>query len=111
MPRGEGLRRRENKRTAGSRKGRMNAGTNGAHAANTMRHGNQNPGTRDLRGRSLPTKNGHAGSTQAHARATRLDEVAGYILNEVAMKRLNHKTRSKPQREVASHGAHCHRSR
>jgi Integrase core domain len=33
MPRGEGLRRGENKRTAGSRKRRMNAGTNGAHAA------------------------------------------------------------------------------
>ena len=37
----------------------------------TMRHGNQSPGTRDLRGRSLPTKNGHAGSTRAQARATR----------------------------------------
>jgi len=36
-----------------------------------MRHGTFDPGTRDFRGRFLPTKHGHAGSARIHVRVTR----------------------------------------
>jgi hypothetical protein len=47
----------------------MNAGTDRRIREKTMRHGILNPGTRALRQRYLPTKNGHAGSARVQARA------------------------------------------
>jgi hypothetical protein len=49
----------------------MNAGTDRRIRGLTMRHGIVHPETRALRGRCLPTKNGHAGSARARARVIR----------------------------------------
>jgi transposase len=43
----------------------------GSRPTAATRHGILHPGTRALRGRCLPTKNGHAGSARARARVIR----------------------------------------
>ena len=55
----------------GSCKGRMKVGTARRVRDLPMRHGTFHPGTRDFRGRFLPTKHGHAGSARTHVRVTR----------------------------------------